>query len=42
MISGIGIIPAVMQKLEQHGHTQLGEHADITPADVKEILKLAL
>lgn len=36
------VIPAVMQKLEQHGHTQLGEHADITPADVKEILKLAL
>lgn len=36
------VIPAVMQKLEQHSHTQLGEHADITPADVKEILKLAL
>ena len=36
------IIPAVVQKLEQHGHVRLGEHADITPADVASILELAL
>lgn len=36
------IIPAVQEKLKQHGHTQLGEHTDITPDDVEKILKLAL
>lgn len=36
------IIPAVVEKLEQHGHVKLGESADITPDDVKLILKLAL
>ncbi|WP_127019291.1 iron-containing alcohol dehydrogenase [Rheinheimera mangrovi] len=35
-------IPAVLEKLELHGHTQLGEHGDITLKDVKEILALAL
>jgi NADP-dependent alcohol dehydrogenase len=35
-------IAAVTAKLEQHGHVRLGEHADITPADVKSILELAL
>ena len=29
-------------KLEEHGHVKLGEHADITPAEVKSILELAL
>jgi len=36
------IIPAVVQKLEAHGHVKLGEHADMTPADVARILELAL
>ena len=36
------IIPAIMQKLEQHAHVRLGEHADITPAEVGSILELAL
>jgi NADP-dependent alcohol dehydrogenase len=36
------IIPAVVAKLEQHGHVKLGESADITLDDVKSILKLAL
>lgn len=36
------IIPAVVTKLEQHGHVKLGEFADITPEDVKSIMKLAL
>lgn len=36
------IIPAVVQKLQAHNHVQLGEHADITPADVARILELAL
>ncbi len=36
------IIPAVIKKLEQHGHTQLGERGNIGVNDVKEILKLAL
>lgn len=36
------VIPAVVQKLEAHGHVKLGEHADITPADVARILELAL
>lgn len=36
------VIPAVVAKLEAHGHVQLGEKADITPEDVKAILELAL
>ncbi|MFJ4048958.1 MULTISPECIES: iron-containing alcohol dehydrogenase [Pseudomonas] len=36
------LIPAVVAKLEEHQFVQLGEHADITPQDVVEILKLAL
>jgi len=36
------VINAVTDKLEEHGHINLGEHGDITTADVKEILKLAL
>ncbi|WP_018609772.1 iron-containing alcohol dehydrogenase [Uliginosibacterium gangwonense] len=36
------IITAVVQKLEAHSHVKLGEHADITPADVAHILELAL
>ncbi|WP_024873398.1 iron-containing alcohol dehydrogenase [Tolumonas lignilytica] len=36
------VIPAVVAKLEEHGHVQLGERADITPQDVKAILELAL
>lgn len=36
------IIDPVVAKLEEHGHVNLGEHGDITAADVKEILKLAL
>lgn len=36
------LLPAVAEKLERHGHVQLGEHADITPEDVKAMLKLAL
>ena len=36
------VIPAVAEKLTQHGHVKLGEYGDITPEDVKEILKLAL
>lgn len=36
------MIPAVVQKLEAHRHVKLGEHADITPADVARILELAL
>lgn len=35
-------IPAVQEKLTLHGHVQLGEHGDITPQEVGEILKLAL
>lgn len=35
-------IPAVTAKLQQHGHVQLGEHADITPDEVTKILQLAL
>ncbi|MGG5574683.1 iron-containing alcohol dehydrogenase [Vibrio diazotrophicus] len=35
-------IPAVKQKLIEHGMLALGEHGDITPDDVVEILKLAL
>lgn len=36
------VIPAVVAKLEQHGHVRLGEHANITPADAASILALAL
>ncbi|MFC3912025.1 iron-containing alcohol dehydrogenase [Pseudaeromonas sharmana] len=41
---GLGdeVIDAVAAKLTAHGHTALGEHADITPDDVKQILRLAL
>lgn len=36
------IIPAVMKKLEEHGHVKLGEQSDITPQEVGAILELAL
>lgn len=36
------VIPAVVAKLEAHGHVRLGEHADITPADVTALLEFAL
>lgn len=36
------VIPAVVAKLEAHGHVHLGEHADITPADVTALLEFAL
>ncbi len=41
---GLGeeIIPAVIAKLNEHGHIALGEHANITPEKVEAILKLAL
>ncbi len=35
-------IPAVKEKLTQHGMLAIGEHQDITPDDVVKILKLAL
>ncbi|MGY0615417.1 iron-containing alcohol dehydrogenase [Vibrio sp. FJH11] len=35
-------IPAVKDKLTQHGMLAMGEHKDITPEDAAEILKLAL
>ncbi len=35
-------IPAVLEKLELHGHVALGEYGDITPKEVSEILTLAL
>ena len=35
-------IPAIVKKLRQHGRLKLGEHGDITPDDVAELLKLAL
>ncbi len=35
-------IPAVAEKLQQHGHVKLGEYGDITPEEVQQILKLAL
>lgn len=35
-------IPAVKDKLMQHGMLAMGEHKDITPEDAAEILKLAL
>jgi len=36
------VIPAITQKLTEHNHVKLGEHADITPEDVRHILTLAL
>lgn len=41
---GLGeeVIEKVAAKLTEHGHAALGEHADITPDDVKQILRLAL
>ncbi len=36
------VIPTILEKLEQHGLTKLGEYKDITPAEVKKILELAL
>lgn len=36
------VIPTILAKLEQHSLTKLGEYKDITPANVKEILELAL
>lgn len=41
---GLGdeVIEAVAAKLTAHGHVALGEHADITPDDAKQILRLAL
>ncbi|MDP9567022.1 UNVERIFIED_ORG: NADP-dependent alcohol dehydrogenase [Kosakonia oryzae] len=39
---GDDIIPAVTNKLKEHGHVALGEHANITTEKVEEILKLAL
>ncbi len=35
-------LPAVKDKLIQHGMLMIGEHKDITPQDAVEILKLAL
>jgi len=35
-------IPAISEKLQQHGHIKLGEYGDITPVEVQQILKLAL
>ncbi len=35
-------IPAVLEKLGQHGLVKLGEHGDITPEEVNKILTLAL
>jgi len=35
-------IPAVKEKLLEHGMVAIGEHKDITPDDAVEILKLAL
>lgn len=36
------VIPAIVNKLKAHKRLQLGEHADITPEDVAELLHLAL
>ena len=36
------VIPQVVAKLEEHQFVALGEHGDITPADVAKILELAL
>ena len=35
-------IPAIVEKLRQHGRLKLGEHGDITPDDVTQLLQLAL
>jgi NADP-dependent alcohol dehydrogenase len=35
-------IPAIVEKLKQHGRLKLGEHGDITPDDVAQLLQLAL
>ena len=35
-------IPAIVEKLRQHGRLKLGEHCDITPNDVAQLLQLAL
>ena len=35
-------IPAIVEKLRQHGRLKLGEHGDITPDDVAQLLLLAL
>ena len=35
-------IPAIVEKLRQHGRLKLGEHGDITPDDVAQLLQLAL
>jgi NADP-dependent alcohol dehydrogenase len=39
---GEEVIAKVAAKLTEHGHVALGEHSDITPDDVKQILRLAL
>lgn len=35
-------IPAVINKLKEHGHVALGEHGNITPEKVEAVLKIAL
>lgn len=35
-------IPAILEKLALHGHTELGEYGDITLEDIEKILMLAL
>lgn len=35
-------IPAVIDKLKEHGHVALGEHGNITPEKVEAVLKIAL
>lgn len=35
-------IPAVIDKLKEHGHVALGEHENITPEKVEAVLKIAL
>lgn len=39
---GAEAIPVIVEKLRQHGRLKLGEHGDITPDDVAELLKLSL
>ncbi|ECJ0310144.1 iron-containing alcohol dehydrogenase [Salmonella enterica] len=39
---GAEIIPEVVKKLCEHGHTALGEYNDITPENVESILRIAL
>ncbi len=36
------VIPAIVEKLISHNRLKLGEHLDITPDDVAQLLKLAL